>query len=287
LYIYFGFTNHEETTVSSDALPVVRRYHESWTNGEYNEAIGLLAPALEVEVPINEYPTASAFAQALRRFGERVTRVHLLSEMSEGNEVTLLYDMEVQQVGQLRVAEHFTIVDGRIVRLRQIHDTAPVRAAGLDQATAAPGPPISTGASDDYVRELVFTSARERIVEGLVTLEGLAGWWTTAVSGNPGPGGDLEFIFDRHNQKVVLHVDEVTDPSRVVWSCDMHTGHPEWEGTRIVFELIADGEEGGTLRFRHLGLTPALECYESCERGWDYFLASLLSYAQDGAGTPY
>jgi hypothetical protein len=39
--------------------------------------------------------------------------------------------MQVRDLGDLRVAEHFTIADGMIVKLRQIHDTAPVRAAGL------------------------------------------------------------------------------------------------------------------------------------------------------------
>jgi len=43
----------------------------------------------------------------------------------------LLYDLAAGPVGTLRVAEHFTVADGKIVRIRQIHDTVPVRAAGL------------------------------------------------------------------------------------------------------------------------------------------------------------
>jgi ketosteroid isomerase-like protein len=31
----------------------------------------------------------------------------------------------------MRVVEHFTVADGRIVRLRQIHDTAGLREAGF------------------------------------------------------------------------------------------------------------------------------------------------------------
>jgi hypothetical protein len=33
------------------------------------------------------------------------------------------------------VAEHFTVTAGKIARLRQIHDTAAVRAAGLVRTT--------------------------------------------------------------------------------------------------------------------------------------------------------
>jgi hypothetical protein len=34
-------------------------------------------------------------------------------------------------LGQLRVAEHFAIAGGKIVRLRQIHDTAALRETGF------------------------------------------------------------------------------------------------------------------------------------------------------------
>lgn len=266
---------------------MVRRYHEGWTSGRYDDAIGLLAPTLTVEVPINAYPTAESFAQALRGFGSLVTSVELLAEMSDGNEAMLLYDLRVEQLGQLRVAEHFTVADGKIARLRQIHDTAPVRAAGLARE-GAPGETANGPAVDqDYARELSFACAPERVFNALTTLEGLSRWWTSRPSGQPGPGGDLELVFARHEQKIVLHVDEVVDGSRVVWTCTTHTGHPEWEGTKIVFELIEDQEKNGTLRFRHMGLTPNLSCYRTCEPGWDYFLASLLSWAEHGTGTPY
>ncbi len=112
-------------------LAVARRYHQGWSTGNYDQSIDLLAPTLTVEVPINDYPTADDFAQALRNFGELVTHVELLSEMANDGEAMVLYDMQVQQLGPLRVAEHFTVADGKIVKLRQIHDTAPVRAAGL------------------------------------------------------------------------------------------------------------------------------------------------------------
>ena len=112
-------------------LSIARRYHQGWTSGNYGQSIDLLAPTLTVEVPINDYPSAESFAQALRSFGQMVTHVELLSEMANDNEAIVLYDMRATGLGQLRVAEHFTVADGKIVKLRQIHDTAPVRAAGL------------------------------------------------------------------------------------------------------------------------------------------------------------
>jgi hypothetical protein len=73
-------------------------------------------------VPVNEYPTAESFAAALQGFGSQATRVDLLAAMTDGDDGMLLYDMEVRGLGTLRVAEHFTVQDGKIARLRQIHD---------------------------------------------------------------------------------------------------------------------------------------------------------------------
>ncbi|MCU1281610.1 MAG: hypothetical protein JWM53_5156 [bacterium] len=116
-----------------DALSVVRSYHEGWTTKHFDAATGLLAPDLKVEVPINDYPTPESFAKALAGFGALVKKVELLGEFLKGDEVMLLYDMDVDIVGAMRIAEHFTVRNGRITRIRQIHDTAAVRAAGFAQ----------------------------------------------------------------------------------------------------------------------------------------------------------
>lgn len=113
------------------ARSVVRRYHEAWSTGRFAEAVALLDEGVAVEVPVNGYPDRESFAEALAAFGAMTERVHVLSLLGEGDEAMLLYDMTVRGMGQLRVAEHFTVAAGRIVRLRQIHDTAPIRAAGL------------------------------------------------------------------------------------------------------------------------------------------------------------
>jgi hypothetical protein len=118
-------------SAGDDTLSVVRAYHLGWTTGHFDDAARLLARDLAVEVPVNEYPTAESFAQALRGFGPMVKRVDLIAELASGDQAMLLYDMDVERIGLMRVAEHFTVARGRITRIRQIHDTAAVRAAGL------------------------------------------------------------------------------------------------------------------------------------------------------------
>ena len=117
--------------ITTNALAVTRVYHDAWTSKNFEKAINLLAPDLRVEVPINNYPTPESFAQALIGFGGMVNRVSLLSEFAQGNEAMLLYDMEIDRLGTMRIAEHFTVMDGKITCIRQIHDTAALRAAGF------------------------------------------------------------------------------------------------------------------------------------------------------------
>ena len=114
-----------------DALAIVRAYHEAWTAGSCDTAGRYLAEDLVVEVPINSYPTRASFVAALTAFAPLVRHVVLLSALDGNGEAMLLYDMEVEQLGRLRVAEHFSVADGQIHRLRQVHDTVAVRAAGF------------------------------------------------------------------------------------------------------------------------------------------------------------
>jgi hypothetical protein len=118
---------------TEETLRVVRAYHQGWTSKEFEQAIRLLAPDLQVEVPINDYPDAESFAKALVGFGGMVNRVVLLAEFAQADQAMLLYDLEVDGVGMLRIAEHFTVSGGKITRIRQIHDTAALRAAGFGE----------------------------------------------------------------------------------------------------------------------------------------------------------
>src|ERR1700751_709736 len=114
---------------AQDTTAVIRSYYDAWTSKEFDLAASLLAPDLTVEVPVNDYPDTRSFAAALESFGSMTTKSDLLAAMSAGKEGMLLYDMDVQGLGTLRVAEHFTVENGKITRVRQVHDTATLRAA--------------------------------------------------------------------------------------------------------------------------------------------------------------
>lgn len=59
----------------------------------------------------------------------------MLAQFSANDEAMLLYDLDVAQLGPLRVAEHLTVANGRITRIRHVHDSATLRAAGFGACT--------------------------------------------------------------------------------------------------------------------------------------------------------
>ena len=119
------------TANEKSALTVARAYHRAWTGGNIAEAGGYLVENLETDVPINQYPSRAEFLEAVRRTGQATSSVHVLAEFGNADEALLVYDMTLDPIGPLRIAEHFTVADGRIVKIRHVHDTAALRAAGL------------------------------------------------------------------------------------------------------------------------------------------------------------
>ena len=269
--------------MTTNTLTVVHAYHQAWTTKAFDEAIDLLSPALRVEVPINDYPTTKSFAEALVRFGGQVASVDVLSEMSAGNEAMILYDMDVEGLGPMRIVEHFTVVDEKIVRLRQVHDTATLRAAAFDHSTAAD----RSGGHQGFAKEFSVLAECRRVFDALTTLDGLVGWWASTAKGAAASAGEtFELGFAGVGEKIDMRVDAAIWPTSVVWTCLSHSGLPEWEDTKIVFKL-KDDDDATSVAFRHVGLVPDLECYEHCHAGWEHFLASLRSYSERGEGSPF
>lgn len=142
--------------------------------------------------------------------------------------------------------------------------------------------------SGSYAKLVEIAAAPDKVLAAVTTAAGVAGWWNPA-SGNPGRGEELLITFP--NGFVRLRVEQARPPqadgkARVHWLCTACDVVPDWEGTRIEFDL-APGLNGNTqLAFQHNGLTPALPCFDMCERGWDRYLPSLKAYAETGIGFP-
>ncbi|MEO8889733.1 MAG: hypothetical protein ABI429_10665 [Jatrophihabitantaceae bacterium] len=58
------------------------------------------------------------------------SRLEMICEVGSPTDAVLIHDLRLP-IDVLRVAEHFTISHGPITRIRQVHDTAALRAAGF------------------------------------------------------------------------------------------------------------------------------------------------------------
>ena len=122
-------------------------------------------------------------------------------------------------------------------------------------------------------------------------INNVRGWW----SGEPGVVGNAEKVGDEFTyrydpyQYSKQRVTELVPGKRVVWrvvesQLNFVENKHEWTDTEVVFDVCE--KEGKTeLRFSHLGLSPACECFNGCSSAWNsYVNGSLKSLIATGTG---
>jgi hypothetical protein len=122
-------------------------------------------------------------------------------------------------------------------------------------------------------------------------INNVRGWWSGEIDGGTDKLG-AEFTYQyqdihRSTQKIT----ELVPGKKVVWhvldaQINFVKSKREWKSTDIVFEITKKG--GKTeLRFTHVGLVPAIECYGKCAGAWGFYINdSLRSLITTGKGDP-
>ena len=141
-----------------------------------------------------------------------------------------------------------------------------------------------------FRQDLLLQASPAAVYAALTTKDGLRGWWSQDCEGQTHPGGVLTFRFGPTHKG--MRVERMEANREVRWRCvGAHIAFlektDEWVGTQIVFQLTPEGEGRTRLEFEHVGLVPSFECYELCDSGWKYFLASLQGFVETGRGTPH
>ena len=116
------------------------------------------------------------------------------------------------------------------------------------------------------------------------------GWWSEEIEGRT---DTLGAVFDFHFQDLHRSRHEITElvrGERVAWrTVDARIGFvrdkTEWNGTTVEFDIARRGDRT-SLRFTHVGLVPAIECYDECARAWTFHLGSLRDLITSGKGRP-
>jgi hypothetical protein len=117
------------------------------------------------------------------------------------------------------------------------------------------------------------------------------GWWSQAIEGDTDKlGAEFEYHYqDVHRCK--FKVTEFIPGKKIVWHVvenyfNFVKDKTEWTGTDVVFEIAKKGKQT-EIRFTHIGLVPAYECYDVCANAWgSYITSSLRNLITTGKGQP-
>jgi hypothetical protein len=122
-------------------------------------------------------------------------------------------------------------------------------------------------------------------------INNVRGWWSEDIEGLTDRAGS-EFTYryqDAHRCRI--KVTELITGEKVTWHVldnyfDFTRDKAEWKDTEINFGIATqDGKTG--IRFTHVGLVPAYECFDLCSNSWSFYMyTSLHALIRTGKGLP-
>jgi len=118
----------------------------------------------------------------------------------------------------------------------------------------------------------------------------VSGWWARHVEGS---SVNLNDVFTVRFGKTfgTFKVTEILPLKKIRWLVTasylpLFKDVSQWKNTEILWE-ISDDNISGRLIMTHIGLTPEIECYTDCEKGWNFYInESLLKLITEGKGNP-
>jgi hypothetical protein len=140
-------------------------------------------------------------------------------------------------------------------------------------------------ATDDYTYEMRVHVPLPQIIEALTDDTEISRWWTAVTRSERHDhevrlfmGGDAPFVF--------FTVEHASGTGDVTWTVTECAVMDDWVGTKPSFSVHQNDDGTCTIAFCHIGLSPALECFEQCRAGWNHFMPSLHQFLETGVVRP-
>ena|SRR5882762_3558669 len=140
---------------------------------------------------------------------------------------------------------------------------------------------------NDYHCSITTTNTAKEAFENICDV---SAWWATNFEGSAKKPGDL-FTVRFGETFVTFQINEAIPEKKVEWyvtDCNLHwlRDKKEWKDTKIVWE-ISSKNNTTQIDMTHVGLVPGVECYDTCENGWDHFVKeSLFKLLTENKGLP-
>lgn len=126
--------------------------------------------------------------------------------------------------------------------------------------------------------------------EAFDAINNVRGWWSGENEGRTDKLGEFQHR-DGDMHRCTIKITELVPGKKVRWHVvdnyfNFVRDKSEWKDTDIVFEIAKNG--GKTeVRFTHVGLVPAYECYDVCSDAWGSLInGSLRNLITKGKGQP-
>jgi ketosteroid isomerase-like protein len=113
----------------STALHTALAYYEAYADKDLEEAMSFIAEDIICDAPAGRIEGARAFRGFLESLFKLLKGAELIVSFNVQETAILLYDNETIPVPSAPSAGYFTVVDGKITRLRLIFDRVPYEAA--------------------------------------------------------------------------------------------------------------------------------------------------------------
>ncbi|MCB0167487.1 MAG: SRPBCC domain-containing protein [Anaerolineae bacterium] len=126
--------------------------------------------------------------------------------------------------------------------------------------------------------------------EAFAAINNVRDWWSEEIEGRTDELGEFNYHYqDIH--RCTIRITELVPGKKVVWHVvdndfNFIKDKSEWKDTDIVFEIARKSDQT-EVRFTHVGLVPAYECYDVCSDAWGtYINGSLRNLITQGKGQP-
>ncbi len=122
------------------------------------------------------------------------------------------------------------------------------------------------------------------------SINNIASWWTINVKGNAENLDDI-FTVSFGETFMTIKIIESIPYQKIGWhviDCCKHwlEDKEEWKDTTMKWE-ISTTNNTTQIHFTHIGLVPGIECYDVCEKAWDFYIQeSLFKLLTEGKGKP-
>lgn len=142
--------------------------------------------------------------------------------------------------------------------------------------------------TNDFTATILVNQSPSKTFEAI---KNFRGWWSEDIEGNTHRLNETFFYHYKDIHLCKMNLTEELPDKKLVYQVvenefNFVKDKTEWVDTKLIFEISNAGPET-KVRFTHLGLVPAYECYDVCQDAWSgYIKNSLKNFIETGKGRP-